>query len=684
MPESSVITDRLDSWKEIGAYLGRDARTVIRWEKEKGLPVHRIPGGRRQGVFAFRHELDAWLAGQGHSNDAAANQTNDGGRDATLAVPSPQMPVAVPVGKALPGVAQRWRLGIYATAALVAALLLTAAAHNFIVDSTLAARSLQITGQQQLTENDEDKEGLLTDGKDLYFAQERDGQMALAVMPLDGGSTRILWSPSANVLPVALSSDGRRLLAFTSLGVEPESKMWIVPLDGEAPHRVSSIVAHSAAWNPQEDKIAYAAGDKIYLTSEDGTGTREIGSFAAMPDSLHWSEDGRYLRFVLVDAVTGKPSYWELTSPDGMTTTAVLSLPSALEGYGYWTRAPGEDADFLTGPADRFGNAWLWLVQYGRTWWESPIQMSRLNLSLQEVRGIAFNPASRRLFVLSGPPPRSAFVRFDPGTNEFREILPGISGVDLDYSRDGQWIAYTTQQQETLMISRADGSGARQLTSGQEHVQLPRWSPDGKKIAYMAKAPDSPWRIFIERLDNGERWEASEGDDNQGAPTWSPDGRFIVYGNVLCQRTHSCAIHRIDLETGKAQLLPGSEGLFTARWSPDGHYIAALQPERHQVFLFDVATQKWKKLADAVDGTDMSWSTDSKYVYVDIPGSEARIVRIRAADGTWETAADLRSQDMFDLTEVDDLGFSLAPDNAVISHHRTHSAEIYAYTLRSR
>lgn len=57
--------DRLDSWKAIAAYLGRDVSTVIRWEKEKALPIHRIPGGKKQAVFAFREEIDTWLAGVG-------------------------------------------------------------------------------------------------------------------------------------------------------------------------------------------------------------------------------------------------------------------------------------------------------------------------------------------------------------------------------------------------------------------------------------------------------------------------------------------------------------------------------------------------------------------------------------------------------------------------------------------
>jgi len=52
--------ERLDSWKEIAAYLGRDLRTVRRWE-QRGLPVHRVPGGERRAVFAYRKEIDGWL-----------------------------------------------------------------------------------------------------------------------------------------------------------------------------------------------------------------------------------------------------------------------------------------------------------------------------------------------------------------------------------------------------------------------------------------------------------------------------------------------------------------------------------------------------------------------------------------------------------------------------------------------
>lgn len=61
----------LVSWKEIAAFLDRAERTVKRWERERGLPVHRVPGGERSGVFAYQHELTAWL----HSGNGRVDET---------------------------------------------------------------------------------------------------------------------------------------------------------------------------------------------------------------------------------------------------------------------------------------------------------------------------------------------------------------------------------------------------------------------------------------------------------------------------------------------------------------------------------------------------------------------------------------------------------------------------------
>src|SRR5437868_8316131 len=71
-PPVNPALDRLDSWKEIAAYLKRDVTTVQRWEKREGMPVHRHVHGRLGSVYAFRAELDAWSS----SREIQAAQEN--------------------------------------------------------------------------------------------------------------------------------------------------------------------------------------------------------------------------------------------------------------------------------------------------------------------------------------------------------------------------------------------------------------------------------------------------------------------------------------------------------------------------------------------------------------------------------------------------------------------------------
>lgn len=92
---------RLDSWKEIAAYLGRDVRTVQRWERSEGLPVHRHQHDKLGSVFAFRDELETWRAGRSvRLEEPPAEPPNPApGREPALgsAEPAPSAP-AVAVG----------------------------------------------------------------------------------------------------------------------------------------------------------------------------------------------------------------------------------------------------------------------------------------------------------------------------------------------------------------------------------------------------------------------------------------------------------------------------------------------------------------------------------------------------------------------------------------------------------
>jgi len=93
----SAQDDRLESWKEIAAYLRREVRTVQRWEKREGLPVHRHVHDKLGSVYAFRSELDAWWVSRCaivENEDAAAEE--NGVEETTAAEPQPSAAAEVP------------------------------------------------------------------------------------------------------------------------------------------------------------------------------------------------------------------------------------------------------------------------------------------------------------------------------------------------------------------------------------------------------------------------------------------------------------------------------------------------------------------------------------------------------------------------------------------------------------
>jgi Tol biopolymer transport system component len=544
-----------------------------------------------------------------------------------------------------------------------------------------AQKEWSLAAPIQLSDNGKEKQQLVLGGKVLYFGQAEDGRYGLAAMSVNGGAVRTLWSPPANVEPIAVSPDGRNLIATVALGDEDERQLWIYPLPDGPAHRLSNITAHDAAWAPGGELIAYAAGDAVYLI-EDGQATpRQIGSFAHNAMHLQWSSDGTKLRFFLVDSTNTFVAWGELAGI-GFTTATIHPLSTRVVGAVSWTPGDADDSQIFVGtPVDSNRNA-LWEMRFANRWWEQerpPVPISR---SVILLGGVAFDQASRRLYVLSQSVSRDRFEKLDPRTQEFKQVLPGIAGAFLDYSPSGAWVAYSTTADLCLWISKADGTSARQLTFPPESVQLSRWSPDGTRVAFMKSRPGHPWRIYVQNVDGGPAREASTGEDGQGAPTWSPDGKYIAYGGVVCEKTGTCAIHRIDLATGKTETLPGSEGLFTARWSPDGRWIAAINLNEHQLMLFDVKAWKWHKLADGMNGDDLSWSSDSKYLFTNIHGPEARIVRVRATDGSEETVFSSHMMGKAGPTQDDDLLFSLAPDDSLVLHNRAYLQEAFAYDIR--
>jgi Tol biopolymer transport system component len=525
------------------------------------------------------------------------------------------------------------------------------------------------------------KRGLVTDGRRLYFSEIVGSGLFLSTMAVNGGPIHRIEGPKSPV-PEDISPDGKLLLVFSHEGYEEEHALWIVPTTGEAPYPVHGIKCHTAAWSPDGKWIAYASSDAVYLISQDGSDSRQLSRLQVVPQTVGWSEDGKRLILLLGKSLGEKLAPQELELDGSLNVQHVVSLHWAVKnccklgllarnGDAYFSVTNDPEADRL-------------LYLHPRPWWhEGLVQVTELSTHLEQIGGLASHTGMRELFALNTSRAQGDLVRFDMSTHSFSLFLPGVAARDVDFMRKADWIAYVRSTDDALWVSRSNAKEARAVTTPGMIVELPRWSPDGKRIAFMGKQPDRPWRIFVVDAARGVAKEASHSNDNQGAPTWSPDGRFLVYGNVVCQEEHTCAIHKINLATGAIETLSDSQGLGTARWSPDGRHIGALDPERRELYVFDLDRRKWRKLAANTNGNDLSWSADSQYLYTDRTlRNRTEILRVPVGRGSIQTVLnlDLFSESVGHL----DSWVGVTPDNGIILNRWLNTSEIYALNYHER
>jgi tetratricopeptide (TPR) repeat protein len=142
---SGTFPRRLDGWKAISSYLGKSERTVKRWEIDRGLPIHRVPGGGRAAVYAVAAELNAWLTSSATSEVVASlSKWHDG---SILASEDEILPSEEPVssGSSLkivtnPDVSVRWKHGIrwVAAGSLIIGLAVTSFLSAGVASKTLS------------------------------------------------------------------------------------------------------------------------------------------------------------------------------------------------------------------------------------------------------------------------------------------------------------------------------------------------------------------------------------------------------------------------------------------------------------------------------------------------------------------------------------------------------------------
>ena len=128
-------------------------------------------------------------------------------------------------------------------------------------------------------------------------------------------------------------------------------------------------------------------------------------------------------------------------------------------------------------------------------------------------------------------------------------------------------------------------------------------------------------------------------DSQEAGGTWSPEGNAVVFSYNKISTSPSpgsLEIRVLDLKTKHINALPGSEGLYSPQWSPDGHYVAALAQGDYLV-LFDTRTQKWTTLLALGVGYP-TWSRDGQYIYCNtLWRKDSALIRVAVKNGQMET-----------------------------------------------
>ncbi|HZQ22452.1 MAG TPA: winged helix-turn-helix domain-containing protein [Terriglobales bacterium] len=465
----------------------------------------------------------------------------------------------------------------------------------------------------QITHEDLAPHGVVTDGERIYFAREQTGfHLALAQVAAVGGDISAI-TQYADAYPVAISKDGSQLLASMDWSgrIKEQGELTVLPLPAGSPHRLG-IMSHAAAWTPDGQSIVFARDSGIYIAHSDGSDIRKLGAVQGEVHSLKLSPDGQRIRFTQSDAAEIASSIWEARI-DGSGMHPLFrgwhNPPS--ECCGDWTP---DGRYFVFQSRDSAGrNIWAVADRPRLFQKQTPV---RLTMGPLEWLGAVPSKDGHKLFAV-GAQYRGELVRYDATAEQYVPYLSGMSATDLDFSRDGKWVTYVTIPNGVLRRSHVDGSERLELTNRSGRATLPRWSPDGKWIAFDWQSAGKPWSLRLISSDGGTPRELFHENLNQVDPTWSNDGNFIAFGRVdMGVASDDLAIFVLNLKTGTARLVPGSKGWFSPRWSPDGRYIAAIKGDYSKLGLFDVKNQSWSDWVETSVNYP-TWSNDSRSVYFD-------------------------------------------------------------------
>ncbi len=586
VPAKASEGDRLESWKEIAAYLGRDIRTIARWEKHEGLPVHRQQHGKAASVYAFKRELDDWRSKRALENRSRA----------------------------------RWRAAAAALAVLVIAAVL------FTAGRLTHSRQPQTTDAKPLTGHPgtELQPALAPDGQHVAYVWngETEDNFDIYVRLIAAGRPLRLTSDPAQDYSPAWSPDGASV-AFLRRTGPARSALIVISALGGAERRVAEVSGGAGwdwsrpgpflTWAPDGRSLvitAWKEPENVDQLRQIILTTGEIRSVTPLPPRIMgdsapaFSPDGKMLAF-------SRRISW------GVSELCLLDVSKQIAPAGELRR-------LNTGSTWNSSPAWM---PDGRSLVFSSGTMDSTHLAKIDVSG---SGAAERLaggVGAYGWHPRIArapdgqtrlvYTRHFESVNIWR-CTPGhqsparhlISSAHWSYepayAPDGKRVAFISDRTGfgEIWVADADGRDVTQWTfMKQPRLGSPRWSPDSRRIAFTAPGDQGSSIYLIDAPGAAPR--LVRGSERSGYLAWSPDGRAIYYSS---DRSGSAQIWKIPTGGGNPTQVTTGGGRVPgiAPGGADLFYLRVPGPGENHLYRVPLTGGEEEKVLDFVDAYSLA------------------------------------------------------------------------------
>jgi eukaryotic-like serine/threonine-protein kinase len=667
---SAILRDTPRAVTEINRALPRELGRIIRHCLAKD------PARRYQTAADLRNEL-AELKQDLDSGDMSAGSTQ-------------QSPV-VPVVSVTSGLRGRW---LPAAAAFVALAVVVAAA-VFVVralrqgeESSQAPAARVEAAFTRLTAQPgvEQFPSLSPDGGWIVYSSGEPGSEDIFLRSV-GGQTPINLtkdSTESDTEP-AFSPDGERI-AFRS--ERQGGGIFVMGRTGDSPRRLTED-GFNPAWSPDGNNVLYATENVVdpfdresisqlwKVNVATGAKTRVSEGDAVQP---RWSPHNYRIAYWTLDTAAGGGQRDIYTMPSGGGEALPVTSDAALDWNPVWS----PDGKYLYFSSNRGGSLNLWRVAIDERSGKTLGQPEPITTPSPYVAHLSFSADGQRLvyasLVLTSNIQRAAF---DPATETFKGELTWVTRgskfwIGAELSPDGEWLAFaSSREQEDIFISRSDS--LRQLTNDLANDRFPRWSPDGKRIAFYSTRSGN-YQIWLIDPDGSGLQQVTEYAEGLTDPVWSSDGARIAANDLYSNRVFIFEPGKPWKDQMPQPLPPPPAGeSFTANsWSPDGRWLAG-QDRPHPghprggIVIYSLQSQTYERLTDFAGLFQGSvWLSDSRRLLFGFQG------KLFLVDSQSKKVHEVLSVPGETLT-----GPGLSRDNRQIYFTRgTNEADIWMATLK--